>query len=52
MRRRLLRLGAILLLMALPALGCGGKGKEKDKAPKVPDPDGNFVPKPGGAKPG
>ena len=50
MRRRFLYLGAILLLIVLTASGCGGKAK--DKAPKVPDPDGNFVPKPGGAKPG
>ena len=49
MVRRILCLAAILLLL-LSAPACGD-GK-KNKGPAVPDPDGNFVPSPGGAKPG
>ena len=49
MLRRLVCMAALLLLL-LGAPACGD-GK-KNKAPTVPDPDGNYVPKPGGAKPG
>jgi hypothetical protein len=50
MVRRFLCLGAILLLLLLSVPSCGD-GK-KNKGPVVPDPDGDYVPKPGGAKPG
>src|SRR5262249_48607690 len=43
-------LAAILVLIVLGVPACGGS-KTKEK-PTVPDPDGDFVPKPGGAKPG
>jgi hypothetical protein len=49
MVRRFLCLGAILLLLLLSAPACS---KAKNTAPTVPDPDGNYVPNPGGAKPG
>jgi hypothetical protein len=49
MVRRFLCLGAILLLL-LTAPACSGS--KKNKGPTVPDPDGNYVPKPGGAKAG
>jgi hypothetical protein len=48
MVRRFLCLGAILLLL-LSAAACGDS---KKKGPTVPDPDGDYVPSPGGAKPG
>jgi hypothetical protein len=48
MVRRFLFLGAIVLLL-LSAPACERK---KSTAPAVPDPDGNYVPKPGGAKAG
>jgi hypothetical protein len=48
MVRRFLCLGAILLLL-LSAPACGDN---KKKAPTVHDPDGNYVPSPGGAKGG
>jgi hypothetical protein len=51
MIRRFLCLAAILLLIVLSVPGCGDSNNKK-KEPTVPDPDGNFVPKPGGAKPG
>jgi hypothetical protein len=45
---RFLCLGAILLLLlSVPACGDG-----KSTKPTVRDPDGDYVPKPGGAKPG
>jgi hypothetical protein len=50
MIRRYLCLGVILLLIVLSVPAC--ESKPKTKAPEVPDPDGNYVPKPGGAKPG
>jgi hypothetical protein len=47
MVRRFLRLGLILLLLLIvPACSV------TTKPPEVPDPDGNYVPNPGGAKPG
>ena len=49
MIRRLLCLGALLILLS--ALACDGT--KPTSAPKqVPDPEGNPVPKPGGAKSG
>jgi hypothetical protein len=51
MIRHFLCLGVVLLAILLSVPGCGD-GKNQKKAPTVPDPDGNFVPKPGGAKPG
>jgi hypothetical protein len=50
MVRRFLLLGMVLLtlLLSVPACGTG----KKNTAPTVPDPDGNYVPKPGGAKAG
>jgi hypothetical protein len=48
MVRRFLWLAAILLFL-LSAPACS---KAKSTAPAVPDPDGNYVPSPGGAKPG
>jgi hypothetical protein len=49
MIRQFLYLGAILLLL-LSAPACGDR--KKNKGPSVPDPDGNYVPSPGGARPG
>jgi hypothetical protein len=49
MVRRLLCLGTILLLL-LSFTACGEK--DKPKAPAVKDPEGDFVPKPGGGKSG
>lgn len=46
---RLLFLGTILLLL-LNFTACGEKNKQK--APTVKDPEGDFVPKPGGGKSG
>jgi hypothetical protein len=51
MIRHVLCLGAVVLLLLLSAPGCGDS-RDKKKPPTVPDPDGNFVPKPGGGKPG
>jgi hypothetical protein len=48
MVRRFLCLGAILLLL-LSAPACGDN---KKKAPTARDPDGDYVPKPGGAQAG
>jgi hypothetical protein len=50
MVRRFLCLGTILLLILLSVPACGEK--KKNKAPAVHDPDGDFVPKPAGAKAG
>ena len=50
MVRRFLCLGVVLLLTLLSVPACSKENK--NKAPTVRDPDGNFVPKPGGAKPG
>jgi hypothetical protein len=50
MARRFLCLGAILLLIVLSVPACGDR--KKNERPTVPDPDGNYVPKPGGAKAG
>jgi hypothetical protein len=50
MMRHVLCLGAVLLLLLLSVPGCSDS--KSKKAPTVPDPDGNFVPKPGGGKPG
>jgi hypothetical protein len=50
MARRFLLLGTVLLALLLSVPGCGD-GK-KNKPPTVPDPDGNYVPKAGGAKGG
>jgi hypothetical protein len=49
MVRRFLYLGTILLLILLSVPACGDK---KQKGPTVPDPDGDYVPKPGGGKGG
>jgi hypothetical protein len=49
MIRRFLCLGAILLLL-LSAASCGDN--KKNKVPTVHDPDGDYVPNPGGAKAG
>jgi hypothetical protein len=51
MVRRFLLLGAamLLLLLGVPACSDNNKGKA---APTVTDPDGNYVPKPAGGKPG
>jgi hypothetical protein len=51
MIRHFLCLGAVLLLLLLSVPGCSNS-KTTKKAPTVPDPDGNFVPKPGGGKAG
>jgi hypothetical protein len=48
MVRRFLCLGAVLLIL-LSVAACGEK---KSTAPEVPDPDGSFVPKPGGGEGG
>jgi hypothetical protein len=50
MFRRFLCLGALLLLLlSVPSCGDG----KKNNGPAAPDPDGDYVPKPGGgAKPG
>jgi hypothetical protein len=48
MVRRFLFLGTVLLLL-LSASACSGS---KGTGPMVSDPDGNFVPKPAGGKPG
>jgi hypothetical protein len=48
MVRRVLFLGAVLLLvLSVPACS-----DSKSTGPTVSDPDGNFVPKPAGGKPG
>jgi hypothetical protein len=56
MIRRLLWLAAILCLAAISALivlSVSACGKSKTEVqPTVPDPDGDYVPKPGGAKQG
>jgi hypothetical protein len=39
-----------LLLLGVPA--CSGDNKPVNKAPTVPDPEGNAKPKPAGAKGG
>jgi hypothetical protein len=52
MVRRFLCL-AILFLTLLGASACSGdSNKPKSNVPAVPDPEGNAVPKPGGAKSG
>jgi hypothetical protein len=48
MVRRLLCLGAVLLIL----LSVSACGSSKPTTKTVPDPDGNYVPKPGGGKGG
>jgi hypothetical protein len=50
MVRRLLCLGAILLVILLSVPSCGGNAKTT--SPPRSDPDGNYVPKPAGGKAG
>jgi hypothetical protein len=50
MVRRFLCLGVILLLILLSVPSCSDNVKRT--GPPVSDPDGNYVPKPAGAKPG
>ena len=51
MARRFLCLGVVLLLTLLSIPACGSD-KNKNKAPAVHDPDGNYVPKSSGGKAG
>jgi hypothetical protein len=49
MARRFLCLGAALLVILLSLPACGS---DKNKKPKVHDPDGDYVPKAAGGKAG
>jgi hypothetical protein len=53
MFRRFLWMAAIPCLAAILLLNVSGCGASKTtENPTVPDPDGDYVPKPGSARPG
>lgn len=52
MMSRLLCLVLVIPLLLLGVPACSSETKPVNKAPSVPDPEGNAKPKPAGARPG